>query len=150
MQQVRHVCDWVGLHIFLLRSGSQETISTYFHDAHKQYNSAYGNVCGLKKNILHLMMQTVKFFRRNVHKLKTVNVFQGNQMTVRSYMPVRTAKWCSPHWISTSSTFCRKSFAPNNVSGICSGIKLLICLGPLPRMPKPHVNSSLSSASTLQ
>jgi len=44
--------------------------------------------------------------------------------------------------------FSLKSFAPNNVSGICSGVTLLASFGPLPRMPNPHVNSWLFSAHT--
>jgi len=64
------------------------------------------------------------------------------------HVPVRTAKLWSPHWISTSPTFRLKSLAPNNASGICSGDTLLASFGPLPRMPKPHVNNSFFSMHT--
>jgi len=91
-----------------------------------------------------------KHWRHQLEKTVSIISTQLNDCRQQLHMPVRTAKWCSPHWISTSRTFCRKSFAPNNVLGICCGVTLLECLGPLPRMPKPHVNSSLFSAGILQ
>ena len=68
----------------------------------------------------------------------------------QSHLPVRTAKWWSPHWTSTSFTLCLHSFAPNSVSGICSGVRLFPSFGPLPRMPNPHVNNWLWSTHTSQ